>query len=481
MFDLKKEFEEQQDINDGSVDFESMDVIDNFLTTCSAIEYERDYEENLDKLELFQNVDASLTKFKVEIEDETISYESALSDLNSSLNGTGLSLDDLGLNESLSQESAILTVESADSWYVRLWNWVKEKIKNLYNWFMGLFDNNEAKLKQAETALNQIPSPEVLESDFVKLKNGVREKNKEAIKKSNKELMMVLKTAAKLDKEIDENDELIAEDSKMIADMEKELEAKLNNEYPVYWKDVKHLPGALMFSNDSEKMAKSLSGYYSTTIPNTLKINDMFLNIGYLKNIVGSGSKIRRDRMAKEIKKIGDIVKRFGNINIPFSNIYETPNKNDELYLPSLVGFKGNESVILMSYKLQNDGVPTVVENSYKSKVTLKDDYVVSNTSYKAIYALGYDLRKDIRDARKQKANFAKTWKGYISGFESASKNVGGLKNLDNDAKPLYNSVLKNATSSFRLTIKQQVNNVNMCILLTRLYLTFLKANTVKI
>ena len=149
MFDLKQQFEQYQ--NDSTtITFETGNPIDNFLTNCTINDYERDFDEFTKEMALFQNVDISLTKFSLDVKDETINYETALQDLSEGLVGTGISLDDLGLGESLGHESAILTVESGDSWYVRLWNWIKAKIKGMYDWFMGLFDSNDAKLNQAE-------------------------------------------------------------------------------------------------------------------------------------------------------------------------------------------------------------------------------------------------------------------------------------------------------------------------------------------
>ena len=149
MVDLKQQFEQYQ--NDSTtITFETGNTIDNFLTNCTINDYERDFDEFTKEMALFQNVDISLTKFSLDVKDETINYETALQDLSEGLVGTGISLDDLGLGESIRHESAVLTVEAADSWYVRLWNWIKAKIKGMYDWFMGLFDSNDAKARLAK-------------------------------------------------------------------------------------------------------------------------------------------------------------------------------------------------------------------------------------------------------------------------------------------------------------------------------------------
>ena len=149
MFDLKQQFEQYQ--NDSTtITFETGNPIDDFLTNCTINDYDRDFETNMKEFETLQNVDMVLNNFSREVKNGEVNYESALQDLSDGLVGSGISLEDLGLGDSIGHESAILTVESADSWYVRLWNWIKAKIKGMYDWFMGLFDSNDAKLNQAE-------------------------------------------------------------------------------------------------------------------------------------------------------------------------------------------------------------------------------------------------------------------------------------------------------------------------------------------
>ena len=128
MFDMKKEFEKHQ--NDSTtITFETGNTIDNFLTNCTINDYERDFETNMKEFETLQNVDTVLNNFSREVKNGEVNYESALQDLSEGLVGTGISLDDLGLGVTIGHESAVLTVESANSWYVRLWNWVKAKNK----------------------------------------------------------------------------------------------------------------------------------------------------------------------------------------------------------------------------------------------------------------------------------------------------------------------------------------------------------------
>ena len=70
MFDLKQQFEKHQ--NDSTtITFETGNPIDNFLTNCTINDYERDFDEFTKEMALFQNVNISLTKFSLDVKDET--------------------------------------------------------------------------------------------------------------------------------------------------------------------------------------------------------------------------------------------------------------------------------------------------------------------------------------------------------------------------------------------------------------------------
>jgi hypothetical protein len=217
MFNLREKFEQYE--NDSTaITFETGNPIDNFLTNCTINDYERDFDEFTKEMALFQNVDIVLTKFSLDIKDETINYESALQDLSQGLVGTGISLEDLGLGESIRHESAVLTVEAADSWYVRLWNWIKQKVAAAYNWIKGLFSSNEAKLDQAEEALDQ--AEEVLEASLNAIKGNIHPES------------ALTKEAA--------------------GDIPK-----------LYWKDIKHIPGAIMFFEGIKTLMQKESEFFA--------------------------------------------------------------------------------------------------------------------------------------------------------------------------------------------------------------------------
>ena len=482
MFDLKREFEEQQNNNNNVVNFEPMDNVDIFLSTCTALDYERDYETNIQMLEKFHDVDLSLTKFEMDVKDGSVDFESALSNLNNGLVGTGFSLSDLGLEETMSLESAVLTVESGESWFVRLWNWIKQKIIGLYDWFMGLFKSNDVRLAQAEAAINKVPSPEELKNNVAKVKKGLEEENKELIVEANKKLTSVMKTAKKIEKEMAENDESITNATKLMEEMQKELDLKLSNKYPVYWRNVKHIPGALLIVEGTNDALLKIGKHLEDVFESLKDLHKLYNNIGFFHYIYNAPKfdSIKKDSMLPEIKKITDYVKKLDNKS-PYSEKYgiETSSKSGT-YLTSFISAKNVNSISTMAFKLDEDGLPVILEETFTSKKTYADDYVIETSVYKEAYDLGIDLKKGISNTREEKTQVSKRIRENMEIFNRKINNIDKVI-TDKDAIDLFTKALKSGLGSMKYEIKHQVASTNFIILVTRVYLEFIKANTVKL
>ena len=483
MFDLKREFEQYQTNNDETVSlYQPMDAIDVFLTTCTALDYERDYETNIQMLEKFHDVDFTLTKFELDVKNGSVDFETALSSLNGGLDGTGFTINDLGLEETMSLESAVLTVESGESWFVRLWNWIKQKIKGLYDWFMGLFKSNDIKLTQAEAAIDKVPSPEELKNSVSKVKKGLEEKNKELIVDANKKLTSVMKTAKKIETEIAENKEVVSNATKLMEEMQKELDLKLSNSYPVYWKNVKNIPGALLVVDSSNEAITKIGKHLNGVFKSLLDLNGLYNNIGFSKYVRGNFSfdALKKDSMLPEIKKITDYVKKLDNKS-PYSELYGIePSSKSGTYLTSFISAKSVNSISTMAFKIDEDGLPTIVEETFTSKKTYADNYALATSGYKEAYEMGIEIKKGISEARKQKAKVANEVRKNME-IVNRKINTPNERDMDKDASDLFTKALKSSLGSMRYEIKHQVAETNIAILLTRVYFEFIKANTIKL
>ena len=411
MFDLKREFEEQQNNNNNVVNFEPMDNVDIFLSTCTALDYERDLLPNIKKLDMLQNVDISLAKFKMEIKDEAVNYESALKELNDDLTGTGFSLGDLGLGENINHESSILTVESADSWYMRLWEWIKQKIKGLYDWFMGFFDSEDSKLQQAIDALNKIPKPG--------------------------------KT--------------------------------LNDNAKFYWKNIKGIPGAILFIYGINNYVEEMTIYFTYSINNIMDINKIYREIGKLKQ-----ADLDSDKLKKELDKLTALVKKNDIKTFPFNSVYnmESSSKsNNYLLIPT--SFKDAFSITAQTLKLDGEGLVSVnvVEYSSSSK---PDDYnVIFSDKYDSVYKIADKIKKEIMNIRSERKVFTKGLERDGSLLDKNSK----IANSENkEALKLYSNIMKNGVNTLKFELKCHISRVNFILLSCRVYLLYIKEfnNTTK-
>lgn len=157
MFDLKREFEEQQN-SSGIITFEyGLDPVNDFLLDGEI----KDFDEGVRKLDVLNTVDAACMAFESALlsNDETISYESALDGFKSVIAQNGFTLQDFGfVSEGLSKESAILTVESGDdaSMWKKVWEWVKQKIAAIWAWLKEKWDLITGKTAKLNKVLDDL-------------------------------------------------------------------------------------------------------------------------------------------------------------------------------------------------------------------------------------------------------------------------------------------------------------------------------------
>lgn len=160
MFDLKREFEEQQNSSEIITYEYGLDPVSDFLLDSEI----KEFEEGARKLEVLNNVDAACLAFETALlsNEESVSYETALSDFNNVIVQNGFTLTDFGFDsESLSKESALLTVESAEgneNLFKKIWNWIKQKAEALWEWLKekwNLFFGKTSKLDQVANELEK--------------------------------------------------------------------------------------------------------------------------------------------------------------------------------------------------------------------------------------------------------------------------------------------------------------------------------------
>ena len=404
MVDLKQQFEQYQ--NDSTtITFETGNTIDNFLTNCTINDYERDFDEFTKEMALCQNVDIVLTKFSLDIKDETINYESALQDLSQGLVGTGISLEDLGLGESIRHESAVLTVEAADSWYVRLWNWIKQKVTAAYNWIKGLFSSSEAKLDQAE---------EALEASINALKGNIHAES------------ALTKEAGDIPK--------------------------------LYWKDIKHIPGAIMFFEGIKTLMQKESEFFANHQNLVREINNL------AKKALSTNPKdITYDILRKNRDKAIDLMKKMNSSDSPVAKLYNlVPEPN--VYMQATTNFKGPNTIKVIGVKIENDNV-SLVESSFTSKGALpSDNKVIKELNVGDLIKNSDEVRNGIKYTRNMFKQIVKEAKEESDKY---NKQVN-LESLSKEAKELYVKTLKENASNMNYLTKVGNGSTSLMINLVR-------------
>ena len=171
MFDLKREFEEQQN-SSGIITFEyGIDPVNDFLLDGEI----KDFDEGIKKLDVLNTIDSACMSFESALlsDNETISYETALDDFKGVIAQNGFTLQDFGFaSDSLSKESALLTVESGDdvSMWKKVWEWIKQKISALWAWLKEKWDLITGKTAKLNKVLDDLEKQvdEIPEGGFSK-------------------------------------------------------------------------------------------------------------------------------------------------------------------------------------------------------------------------------------------------------------------------------------------------------------------------
>ncbi len=430
MFNLREKFEQYE--NDSTaITFETGNPIDDFLTNCTINDYERDFETNMKEFETLQNVDMVLNNFSREVKNGEVNYESALLVLSEGLVGTGISLDDLGLGESIRHESAVLTVEAADSWYVRLWNWIKAKIKGMYDWFMSLFDSNDAKLSQAEKGIKKLLSDEDrYDTDKKIILDAISENDwktlEDLIDSSTKDFPDLIKLA----KEALANKNNDSKLEKVSSELKENSNNKNSSEQKVYWNNVKNIPSAgILFKKDIGIVGFSI---YLTSMET--------MSMGLTELIEKYLSSIDKIPTSKEVNEINiKSYARFPNsvkkVN-SFFNIAPS-EKTPYIYISK---YSAPDSVTTTELSYEN-GKFTEEKKSY-THPNIPDKEEITFTIGSSVIE---NMKKDISKFRKDNSNLKKKFEALSSKLES-SKTISDseLSKYSKEQKDNYMNAIKN-------------------------------------
>lgn len=130
---------------------EDTNVLDNILddiTLESAMAINAEHKSILDAYEVMDKIQNDLTT------------ESGIADCNSYLKETlatiNLTPEYFGFDENLTIESAALTIESGDSIWKKMWEWIKEKVKQIKDWVVKVFKSIFNKSKVQFDTLEQL-------------------------------------------------------------------------------------------------------------------------------------------------------------------------------------------------------------------------------------------------------------------------------------------------------------------------------------
>ena len=130
---------------------EDNNVLDNILddiTLESAVSINAEHQSILDAYEVMDKIQNDLTT------------ESAISDCDNYLRETlatiNLTPEYFGFGESITIESALLTIESGDSIWKKMWEWIKEKVKQIKDWIVKVFKSIFNKSKVQYDTLEQL-------------------------------------------------------------------------------------------------------------------------------------------------------------------------------------------------------------------------------------------------------------------------------------------------------------------------------------
>lgn len=135
---------------------EENNVLDNILdeiTLEAAMAINAEHQSILDAYEVMDKIQNDLTT------------ESAISDCSSYLKETlatiNLTPEYFGFGDNVTVESAVLTIESGDSIWKKMWEWIKEKIKQIKDWIVKVFKSIFNKSKVQFDTLEQLENIEL--------------------------------------------------------------------------------------------------------------------------------------------------------------------------------------------------------------------------------------------------------------------------------------------------------------------------------
>ena len=130
-----------------------LDTILDDITLESAMSMNAEHQSILNAYEVMDKIQNDLTT------------ESAISDCNSYLKETlatiNLTPEYFGFEENITIESAVLTIESGDSIWKKMWEWIKEKVKQIKDWVVKVFKSIFNKSKVQFDTLEQLEKIEL--------------------------------------------------------------------------------------------------------------------------------------------------------------------------------------------------------------------------------------------------------------------------------------------------------------------------------
>lgn len=125
-----------------------LDTILDDITLESAMSMNAEHQSILNAYEVMDKIQNDLTT------------ESAISDCNSYLKETlatiNLTPEYFGFEENITIECAVLTIESGDSIWKKMWEWIKEKVKQIKDWVVKVFKSIFNKSKVQYDTLEQL-------------------------------------------------------------------------------------------------------------------------------------------------------------------------------------------------------------------------------------------------------------------------------------------------------------------------------------
>lgn len=390
-FDLTKT---ETNINTETLTLENgLNRIDDFLLGCEVSDFNNTISDINKEFTLLCKVNDGCYKLESDIK-EGLNFESALKDFEECLVGTGFTLESFGLDNSLTVESALLTMESAngDSLWKKVWEWIKKKIAAISEWFTSKWNLIFSKTKKEEAILDKLMEEA---KELHNVATGASKKIRDAGKKLDKVQAEQKENDKTLDESIKTMEKLNKSKSKVTS------ESALNGE-KLYFREISNIKGAAIYAN----MEKYLYGREKFTP--SLKEAEKLINS--VVAMVKSPDNNKYEDVVKTIQnglnilntKIIDPNRNFvgGNFNknmlIPLTTEITTENKINFQYIAYNAGADSlsrmyvlnvTSASINVNYS-ENSGLPLLsADKLVKSCEKLKTLYKYVNSS---------DFQKDL-------------------------------------------------------------------------------------